>query len=238
LAHFVNLLDDISKRGAEIRARLRELLLRHEYPGDVKTRVLSAYVDVALEYHVAIWLLEKSELTGSAFAMVRTIFDSLFRALWINKVATEGQIEQASRDELKFPQMDKLREDIKENYREPSEPNQPELLDRLLDRLKEVWRVQCSYTHSGGRQLERRFTFDEMKPRYSKGEITEALNLANIALMLLLGIFFESMRCNEEADKTGTMLMQYFTDFAGRLQGRNSGLQAPRTAFLGVILLL
>ena len=213
----VSLLDDITKRGAEIRVRLRELLLRHEYPGDRKTCVLSAFVDVALEHHEAIWLLKKSELTGYAFAMVRSVFDSLFRALWINKVATEAQIEQASRDELEFPRMGKLCEDIKESYREPSEPDQPELLDSLLGRLKKTWRVLCSYTHSGGRQLERRFTFHEVKPRYNHGEITEALNLASIALMLLLRMFFVSMRCTEEADETRTMLVQYSTDFTERL---------------------
>jgi len=215
----VTLLDDIDKRGAEIRLRLRELLLRHEYPGDLKTRMLLAYVDVSLEHHEGIWLLKQSQLTGSAFAMVRPVFDSLFRALWINKVATEVQIEKASRDELEFPPMAKLRENIKESYRESSETDELELLEGLLGHLKKAWRFQCSYTHSGGRQVERRFTFSEVKPRYSEGEITEALNLANVALLLLLGMFFDSMRCIEEAEETKTMLLQCNTDFAERLRG-------------------
>jgi len=212
------LLDDVSKRGAEIRARLYDLLLRHQYYGDIKTRVLSAYVAVALEHHEAIWLLEKSELTGSTFAMVRPIYDVLFRALWVNKVATEEQIEQASRDKFEFPKMGKLREDINGSYSEASDPGQSELLGGLLDRLKEVWRVLCSYTHSGGRQLERRFTFDSVKPRYSADEIAQALNLTTVALLLLLRMFFVSMACNEEADETQTMLVQYSIDFAERLR--------------------
>ena len=64
-------IEDIIAQGAEIRAQLRALLYRHEYPGNTKNLVLTPYVDIALEHHAAIWLLIKSKLRGSAFAMVR-----------------------------------------------------------------------------------------------------------------------------------------------------------------------
>ena len=88
----VSLLDDISGRGDKIRVRVRELLLRRDYPSDLKTRLLAGYVDIALEHHEAIWLLRESKLTGSAFALVRSVFDCWLRALWINACATELQI--------------------------------------------------------------------------------------------------------------------------------------------------
>src|SRR5438552_18767075 len=110
----MSLLDDISTRGAEIRTRLRQLL-PDKYPADTKITMLRAYVDIALEHHEAIWLLTKSKLNGSAFAMVRLVYDAVFRAFWINKVATDEQIERATRDELGFP-LEPICDEIKQGY--------------------------------------------------------------------------------------------------------------------------
>jgi hypothetical protein len=214
----MSLLDDITSRGAEVRARLRELLLRHKYAGNTKNLVLAAYVDIALEHHKAIWQLHKSGLNGSALAMVRLVWDPYLRALWINKVATEQHIEQASRDEFQFPPMRQMREDIKQAYGDVSDPEQMEKLDEFLQRVKEAWEAMCSYTHSGGLQIGRRFTFDEVKPKYSEGEIAEALNVVTVALMLLLQMFFVSMACYEEVKEVLTLVEQNNTDFAERLR--------------------
>jgi len=74
----------------------------------------------------------------------------------------------------------------------------------------------CSYTHSGALQLARRFTGDELEPNYSEGAIAEALNLVTVALLLLLHTFFVSMKCPNEAEETGTKLLQW--DFEARLR--------------------
>jgi len=217
----VTLLDDVTARGAQIRERLRQLFQSHKYPRDIKSLLLSAYVDIVLEHHEAIWLLAKSKLNGSAFAMVRLVFDAMFRALWINKVATEQQIEQATRDELGFP-IDKICEDIKQGYFSDRPPEEAQLFDKILQVLKKAWGYMCSYTHSGARQLARRFTGDQVKPNYSEGAIVEALNLVTVALLLLLHVFFVSMQCQKEDEETKTMLRQYRTDFGERLQALNT----------------
>ncbi|HET6888959.1 MAG TPA: hypothetical protein VFH87_13670 [Candidatus Udaeobacter sp.] len=213
----MSLLEDITTRGARIRTRLRELLPRHKYAGTTKNMVLAAYVDIALDHHKAIWHLHKSGLNGSALAMVRLVWDPYLRALWINKVGTEQQIEQASRDELRFPTMPKMREDIKHAYGDKSDPEQMEKLDEFFQRVKEAWEGMCSYTRSGGLQIGRRFTFDEVKPKYSEGVIAEALNAATLALLLLLQMFFVSMACYEEVKEVLTLVEQNM-EFAKRLR--------------------
>ncbi len=214
----MSLLDDISTRGAEIRERLRQLFHRHEYPPDTKSLLLQAYVDIALEHHDAIWLLAKCRLNGSAFAMVRLVYDAMFRALWINKVATEHQIEQAIDDKLGFD-INKILDQIKEGYFSDRPPEEAELFDKILQSLKEAWGAMCSYTHSGALQLAQRFTGDELKPDYSEGAIVEALNLVTLALLLLMHMFFVSMRCQKEDEETQTLLRQYSVDFADRIRG-------------------
>jgi hypothetical protein len=214
----MSLLEDITTRGAEIRTRLRELL-PDKYPAtDTKTILLLAYVDIALEHHEAIWLLTERKLNGSAFALVRPVYDAMFRALWINKIATEQQIGRAIDDKLGFD-INKVVEQIKEGYFSDRPPEERELSDKILQQLKDAWGPMCSYTHSGALAIRRRFTNDELKPNYDDAAIVEALNLATLALLLLLHMFFVSMKCPKEDAETQMLLRQYSVDFAHRVQG-------------------
>ena len=211
----VSLLDEITDRGAQIRERLRQLFQSHRYPPDTRSLLLQAYVDIALEHHEAIWLLTKSKLNGSAFAMVRLVYDAMFRAFWINKVASEQQIEQAIRDELGFP-IETICAEITRDYFSDRPLKEAQQFETLLQLIKKAWGSMCSYTHSGALQLARRFTGDELEPDYSEGAIAEALNLVTVALLLLLHTFFVSMKCRNEAEETGTKLLQW--DFGARLR--------------------
>ncbi len=193
-------IEDFSNRGAEIRSRLCELLQRHDYPPDTKTAFLTGYVDIALEHHEAILLLIKSNLLGSAFALVRPLFDTMFRTLWINKAADQCQIEEASRDKDIFPAMSQMLVEIDQSYS----------TDNFFQSFKGAkWRAMCSYAHSGSLQIARRFTNGDVKPSYNDTEILEVLNATNTAVILLTRMFFVSMGCQREADETEKVMLEY-----------------------------
>jgi hypothetical protein len=215
----VSLLDDIAARGTELRARVHELFARHGYTGNIKNRVLAAYVAIALEHHKGIWLLKDNGLRGSALALVRTVMDPWLRALWINACATDEQIEQAWCDKLRFPKAHEMRADIQQAYfgHAGEDAESAAIVKKFFKVLRQAWSISSSYTHSGGRQIARRFTGDEVKPSYSDVETAQALNLSTIALMLLTRAFFMSMGKQPEADEVETLLMQYFAEFNGRL---------------------
>jgi hypothetical protein len=220
----MRLLEDITARGAEIRTQLRELVgNRRQYPGHTKNQVLAAYVDIALEHHKAIWLLTASELNGSALALVRPIYESYLRALWINKVATAEEIEKASRDELRFKKVSELIADIKQAYfgtpavNDAEVAKRAELADSFFESFGETLKTLHSYTHPGGLQIVRRLTGDEVKPNYSEGERAEALFAATWVLLMLVRIFFASMGRKDEALKTRTLDNQFYTEFHERL---------------------
>ena len=216
----MSLIDDLSERGTELRARVRQMLVRHQYSTTTKSVMLCAYVDLALEHHAAIWLLRERELFGSAFALVRAVYDTMLRALWIGAKATDEQVEQASRDNLNWWRI-RLLDDIQEAYftsRALADAELAKLVGRFFEQLRNVMRVLHSYTHPGARQLGRRFTGAQVKPNYSAGDIAQGLNLANIALMFLIQGFFVIMGAQQEAAEIRALLKQYFHDFAARLQ--------------------
>lgn len=109
----MSLLEDITARGAEIRTRLRQLLPRHA-TGDTKTDWLIGSMDIALEHHEAVERLVKSNLNGSAFSVVRMVFDTFLRSLWLKAYATEARMKQACRDKLKWPKMEEMRDEIRQ----------------------------------------------------------------------------------------------------------------------------
>jgi len=217
----MSLLDDIIARGDEIRTRLRGLLQQHDYPVNTKNCVLAAYVDIALEHHEATWLLTKSKLNGSAFALARPILDAYFRALWSNKAPPE-QVEQVWRDDLDWRRI-RWRAEIERDYfKTPEAKEDAEVTERAAKGFKflgeEMWTTLSSYTHSGGLQLGRRLTADQVKPNYSEAEIVEILDLTTRVLMMLLRVFFASMGRDEEVKEIGTLREQYNRDFAERLR--------------------
>src|SRR5262245_34377485 len=165
----MSLIDDLSERGDELRAQVRTMLERHQYSTTTKSVMLLAYVDLALEHHAAIWLLRERELFGSAFALVRPLYDIMFRALWIGAKATDEQVEQASRDELDWRQI-RLFDEIKEAYfgqQALKDAELAQLADKFFQEQRKLMKVLHSYTHPGVRQLGRRFTAYQVKPNYS-----------------------------------------------------------------------
>jgi hypothetical protein len=191
----------VQNRVSLLRSKIREFLCDGEYVRQNKNLLLMAYMDIALEHHEAIQLLVKAQLYGSAFALTRSLFDTIFRALWINACATENQIEEIiNRDDAKFPRMGDMIAAIDERYS----------TDVFFTSLKKrSWAAMCSYAHSGLLQITRRFTDDEVKPNYGDGEILEVLNAMNIAVILASRMFFMSVGRQHEADKVEKMMAEY-----------------------------
>jgi hypothetical protein len=212
----VSLLDDITTRGAEIRTRLREFLARHTYTTDTRTVLVIGAADQALEHHEAVWRLTESNLNGSAMAMIRLVHDAMFRSLWLNAVATDEQVEQVSNDELDWRRIS-VRNDIKRVYFGTVEdPEKVAELDRVFG--KKLWNVLSDYTHSGRRQIARRFTFNEVKPSYTERELAQALSAATEALLFCSVLLLKALNLHEETEDTITMRDRYRAEFYERLQ--------------------
>jgi hypothetical protein len=223
LRHAVSLLEDITTRGAEVRARLLDLLLRHGYLGNTKNLLLMGYAELALEHHKAIWLLADAKLHGSAAALLRPVYEVMLRGYWINRCSNPKQIEAAFYDD-EFPVGTKrMLDDIKRDYLAPVQPGasdvEPRQADLFIQQLQDIWDAACSYTHSGSLQLSRRFTDDQVKPNYTDDDIVQVLRLATAALFLLLNMFFVSMEKSVEAREVRTMLQQYTDEFKDRFRG-------------------
>ena len=213
----VSLLDDITARGAQIRSRLWDLLERHAFSDDHRPVWVAGSIAQALEHHQAIALLIDRQLTGSAFALVRPLVETVVRAHWINAVASDEQVKRARDDDkYVFPSMKDMSAAVGRAYD----------ADELFQGMTAEWEAMCSYTHSGARQIGRRFTGTQVKANYKPAAIVQVLNLTNYGVLFLARMFFMSTGHQPEADETQTMLLDHAKEFGERLRA----ISAPGSA--------
>ena len=98
-----------------------------------------------------------------------------------------------------------------------SQSDTREDIEKLFQYIDSLWKRLSSYTHSGGYQIDRRFTGDELKPSYTETELVQGFNLPTMALMLLMRAFFMSMGDQGRADQVEALSIDYFTEFNERL---------------------
>lgn len=193
-------INGILSRGEVVRNRLRQMLSEKEYTSEDINNLLSAYTSIALEHHESIYLLINRELYGSAFALVRPLFDTFFRAHWVCRCATKEQVQEIyNNDSFQFPRMDDMAQNIDEKYAS----------EEFFSIVKRnFWSSMCSYTHTGLLQIGRRFTGNIIKPNYSDGAILEVLKLANVFIILATRLFFETIKQIPEVKEIEKMILE------------------------------
>src|SRR5262249_25961591 len=151
-----------------------------------------------------IWRLRESKLNGSAMAMIRLVYDAMFRSLWLRAVASDEQVELASQDELNWLRIP-VRNDIKRAYfgGAAEDPTKAAELNKVFG--KDLWETFSISPHSGPLPLPRRFTFNEVKPHYTEQELAQALSTATEALLFCSVLLFKSIGAHEESKDTVTM---------------------------------
>lgn len=146
-----------------------------------RARLAAACLDIALEHHRALGVLIAHSLNGSAFALVRLLFESYVRGVWIHRCASPEDLAALQADQLDC----KFYELVDAIERTPAYSE-----ERVLSEVKRnSWGAMNSFTHSGFLQIVRRLTVDAVTPNYSDAEIAEALTFANtIALLTAVAI--------------------------------------------------
>jgi hypothetical protein len=180
----------------EYRAQVGKLV-SGEYKDDTRVLLLIAYTDLVLEHHESIMVLLGKKLYGSAFSLVRVLFEAFFRAHWTTACAKDADIEKLRQQDFEFPGMGTLVSAIDTAFR----------TDGFFEEIKkQSWKAMNSYTHSGIRQLSRRFEQGRIFPNYSGDEIKEVIDGTTMAVILIGRLFCVIMRKPQEADEAKKLI--------------------------------
>lgn len=144
-----------------------------EFSTSDRARLSAALLDQVNEHHKAFRLLLNNGLCGSSLALVRVIFETMIRGVWIYRCASDKEVERFKVDKIKS--LNELIAEI-ELFNE--------IKDGGLSLLKSnIYSQLCSYTHGGYLQAVRRISLDEISPAYSEEEMLEALRLVDFCLV-------------------------------------------------------
>lgn len=138
----------------------------------LRGRLIAASLDIALEHQRAIvTLISSRKADGSAFALLRLLFETYVRGVWLHHCASDQDLQRVKRDKLK-KEFGALIADL--------ERCPPFAVGVLSTVKRRSWRAMNSYTHSGYLQLVRRNTATTIEANYTEDEVLEVLDAANV----------------------------------------------------------
>jgi hypothetical protein len=197
-------INSIIKKTYKFKGKIGDLVTSYsQYPNDNKSLLLLAYKSIIAEHHNAIFLLVQNGLNGSAFALVRVLYETFYRAHWAVGCATKEQVDETLEGKEVFPDMSVMVKKIDATFGTE---------DFFQIIKKDSWRAMNDYTHSGLLQISRRFENNEVSPNYDTGEIVEVLNGINMALILTAILFFRFFAKVDAVKEVEQILYEYSED--------------------------
>ena len=182
----------------------KRLLAKHGYADELRNVLVIGFIDQMIEHHESMLLLIRSGKVGSAFALARSVFESMYRGLWINLCATDAQITDFEKNDGLPLTMAQMAKAIDTATSDPADPHQ-----FFSDLKSRGWSGLCSYTHTGLLQLGRRFTGHNVEPAYKDGEIVEITNSTTTCVLLLVGRFLVTQNHADDAKAAESLIETY-----------------------------
>ena len=158
-----------------------------EFISDDRSRMVAGCFDIGLEHQKAIIILLARRMYGSAFSLLRLLFEAYVRGLWLQHCANKKEIKTFMEGKIDKT-FGNLIKDIekKEGYE----------VGILSEAKKAGWAEMNCFTHSGFSQVVRRNTESSIEPNYDPEEIEEAVHFTN-AIGLLCSLELSFLTRNE-----------------------------------------
>lgn len=160
----------------KLRLSVHEISL----PSNPKTGAAGACLAIAQEHHHAIVRLIDDHRYASVASLVRVEFEAYVRGMWLYLCASD-EIASSFIEGKEPPKLGDLLVELEkiESFNEG-----------VLSKVKrESWPALCAYTHTGGLHVQRWITGNGIEPNYSRDEIIEALQFAEvIASFSVMGV--------------------------------------------------
>jgi hypothetical protein len=159
-------------------------------PRDKRVQLAAGCLHMAIEHGQAIVVLVHERLYGSALALVRPLFEAFVRGLWLNHAASDAAVDDAGQDQ--FPSIGVMIAALEAG----------KLPTQSLSSIKaDYWKLLCSFTHTGYRQIDARLGSTGLDSNYKNEEITAALGWAD-GISLMCMVQFAGLIEDDETAKT------------------------------------
>ena len=143
---------------------------------DARSQVLLSYTSLALEHQEAIVLLARKGLPGSAFALVRPVFEIFYRAGWICACAEPKDVDRIKDGNFTFPKMGEMVAAIDANHG----------FDFFKNFKASSWEDHNDFVHGGRLQIGSQLTHEDLQASFPDEMIAGQVTTATIAALMSL----------------------------------------------------
>lgn len=182
--------------------------------GEISTedrmRVFAALFSIALEHQFSILKLISMQSdtgvqtnTASAFALIRPLLDTVYRAFWGYFCASPAQFQKVLDDHKHaYPPFDEIGRQLKTTH----------AFGQFFLSHSHAWSPLSSYTHSGMQQIARRFDADGNLggSNFTEEEIDDALNGLSSLVAAFAVEFFNQTNKKQAAYEVSTLYNKHF----------------------------
>ena len=168
---------------------------------DTRSQVLLSYASIALKHQEAIVLLARRGLSGSAFALVRPVFEIFYRAAWICACAKPKDVEGIKAGKFTFPKMGDMVASIDAKHG----------FDFFKNFKAYSWNEQNDFTHAGKLQIESRLTRDDLQSAYPDQMIAGQVTTATIAALMVPVLLLKTHNRTTDGEQLELVLAELFS---------------------------
>jgi hypothetical protein len=179
---------------------VKKVLNSVKLSGDDWSIVVAGMIHQGIEHHDSILVLIRAKLTGSAFALVRSVVEILVRGAWFTCCATKEQVTKFIQQDTIDPTFGQMSDAI----------DKSQGIDFFHDFKEQSWKALNSYTHTGILQLGRRWTGDKLAASYKDGEIIEVIRSCTMCILLVVQPYL-AKNGHAEASRKIVELGEYLT---------------------------
>jgi hypothetical protein len=166
---------------------------------DTRSQVLLSYASIALEHQEAIVLLARHGLPGSAFALIRPVFEILYRATWICACAGPGDVDRIKADTFTFPKMGDMVAAIDAEHG----------FDFFTGFRASSWALQNDFIHAGRLQISSRLIRDDLQAVYPDEMIAGQITTATVAAMMVAVLLLKTHNRTSDGERLESALVEF-----------------------------
>jgi hypothetical protein len=159
--------------GSELSQEIQSL----EIQANLRTHLAAACHFTAMEHHCGIALLFSAGHPAPALALLRPVFESYIRGVWLSDCATDTEIkEYKAGNWKKAPPIKAMVERLEET---------PTFDTGLLSKsLLANWQNMCGYAHTGIEQIRISTSGNTIERNFTSEQVDEALDFAGASAIM------------------------------------------------------
>lgn len=166
---------------------------------NTREKVVAGYLSLAIQHHSSIILLVERNVYSSAFALLRPLFESVYRGIWFSIVSNNDELEKFCK---------KINYTFKSTKTLAKEIDEKEGTDAFFTVCENNLKFLHGMTHGGIEQISRQFDKNGfVLVTFTNEELVSLLNNTNVLISMLL-IAYDKFQDDNTLKKLGEEIIR------------------------------